>query len=273
MHKVSGIARAATAAGFVAGAALLLIAAPARAQVVNFGSFGTGDVGAGANQLTLNGNASVAGSALRVTPAGLNQAGSAFYNTKVSLLGGFTTQFDYDISGGNAADGFAFLIQDNGLNALGPTGGALGYDGLVRTLAVEFDTFGDIGLQVRTGTGSLSSLVVNPAVGVRGARTARVVYTPGLLEVFLGTSSATLPAVAQLSVAVNLSTTGVSDANGLSWVGFSSGTGAQTDNHDVKSWTLTSVNASAVPEPGSIALFLLGGATAAGAMAARRRRA
>jgi Bacterial lectin len=83
--------------------------------------------------LTLNGSAARSGNVLRLTPANVGQAGSAWFNTAQPLQQGFTTKFDFQVNGGG--DGFAFVIQNqpitesqpNPLNALGAGAGGLGY--------------------------------------------------------------------------------------------------------------------------------------------------
>ncbi|PYV53871.1 MAG: hypothetical protein DMG91_16075 [Acidobacteria bacterium] len=108
--------------------------------------------------LTLNGSAARSGNVLRLTPANVGQAGSAWFNTAQPLQQGFTTKFDFQVNGGG--DGFAFVIQNqpitesqpNPLNALGAGAGGLGYgqggnpggapgNGIQNSLAIEFDTF------------------------------------------------------------------------------------------------------------------------------------
>ena len=122
------------------------------------------------SNLQVNGDATLTGGVLRLTPAASGQSGSAWYyggNTDgpvpVPLITGFTTTFQFRISGSEApADGFAFVIQ-KGTFAANPDipcpqqnqtsgifaweqrdagcGGDIGYAGLTNSLAVEFDDF------------------------------------------------------------------------------------------------------------------------------------
>jgi hypothetical protein len=59
----------------------------------------------------------------------------------------FTNDFTFQITPAspNASDGFTFTIQNMGLNALGGIGGALGYQGIGKSVAVKFDTFNNDG--------------------------------------------------------------------------------------------------------------------------------
>jgi hypothetical protein len=100
--------------------------------------------------LQLNGAAKVLGGSrvLRLTDQVLNQAGSAF-STERLAVDRFKTQFDFQIRDAKA-DGFAFVIQVGRPDALGGTGGALGYAGdahgrLAHSLAVKFDLWDNSG--------------------------------------------------------------------------------------------------------------------------------
>jgi hypothetical protein len=109
------------------------------------------------SSLTLNGSAAQGpGNVLRVTPASLDQAGSAWFTTLQPVKGGFSTAFTFQIGGASAdsignADGFAFVIQTMGTSALGPDGCSMGFGGnrfcqgpgagITNSVAVEFDTF------------------------------------------------------------------------------------------------------------------------------------
>ena len=100
---------------------------------------------------------------LRVTPARVNQHGSAWFNLPQPLSTGFTTAFQFQISNTNScffcqfpADGMALVIQNDpaGTGSLGYTGngGNLGYgnndvstasgpgNAILNSLAVELDT-------------------------------------------------------------------------------------------------------------------------------------
>jgi hypothetical protein len=100
---------------------------------------------------------------LRLTPAAMSEAGSAWFNIQQPVSGGFTTVFKFQFTQGSnpPADGIAFVIQNSGsgLSALGQAGGSIGYadgglpcgdvsppcGGIPDSLAVEFDTFDNDG--------------------------------------------------------------------------------------------------------------------------------
>jgi hypothetical protein len=149
--------RQVVALGLFCAAAVLLIQ-PAEAQQFVYNNFSSP---AG---IQFNGSAAVASNGtsqvLRITPAALDQVGTAWYTTQVSLAKGFSTTFRFQISGTTSfnADGFAFVIQNGSFCNMtsgilaneGPLfvgdcpsgeGGSLGYLSLTHSLAIEFDTF------------------------------------------------------------------------------------------------------------------------------------
>ena len=138
---------------------------PAFAQNPSFGNFSD------TTNLQLNGAAAQASdnTVLRLTPAviscGVDEctptpdshvAGSAFFSVLQPIAGGFTSQFQFQISPGAVgccADGFAFVIENTAANALGGAGGAIGYGvgvgddagaGIPNSLAIEFDSFQNV---------------------------------------------------------------------------------------------------------------------------------
>jgi hypothetical protein len=146
---------------------LCLIGPWAQGQSFSIGSngFTSTNVCSSANvtqgcQVATNGNAAEvpAGentpSLLRITPALVNQTGSAWYVSTQPFASGFDTQFQFQLNGGSGADGIAFVMQTAGLSAIGFTGGnggAMGYgdddldqsptSGIAGSVAFEFDTY------------------------------------------------------------------------------------------------------------------------------------
>ena len=101
--------------------------------------------------------AAACGPTLRLTGASDRLRGAAWYRRPQEVAEGFTTTFKYRITEPSSrcnvlndshehcvsrgADGLAFVIQGQGIDALGDGGKGLGYAGIANSLAVEFDTF------------------------------------------------------------------------------------------------------------------------------------
>ena len=202
--------------------------------------------------------------------------GSAWFNTKQSVVNGFETEFTFTMSLTGGADGLAFVIQDSvaGTAALGGGGGNLGYTNIENSLAVELDTFAgadenDNHLAVHSNGTAANSAIDNIGARIGTAdpsfdlndgteHTARISYVPGTIEIFLdGNTNADLSVSVDLGTLLNLD-------NGTAFVGFTAATGGLNQNHDIGSWAF-------VPEPGTYAMFaaILGGA---GFMAIRSRK-
>ena len=105
-------------------------------ELVGFGADTSGGTFTGTNgtwQFNSNGAAytitPVTGGVLTLTQSTLGtSARSAFYNKPVPL-GPFNVGFVYQDASQNGADGVVFMLQNQGLTALGDPGGSLGYSG------------------------------------------------------------------------------------------------------------------------------------------------
>ena len=114
------------------------------------------DFGA-ASGLNLVSDASVQGSALRLSSSNYSRVGAAWFSNLVNVADGFTVTFRFQItdrhqlldngtilSGADVAsggDGIAFVVQNSSVNALGLPNSGIGYYGIPNSLAVEFDTW------------------------------------------------------------------------------------------------------------------------------------
>ena len=113
---------------------------------------------AATSDLTLNGSAKIltqpkGGSVLWLTPAKEDQAGTAFSTRAIEFNPRyvFSTSFQFkmtDPGAGGASDGMAFVLQTEGASALGANGGGLGYVGIAPSVAVEFDTWQNAGIDI-----------------------------------------------------------------------------------------------------------------------------
>ena len=241
------------------------------------------------SDLTLNGAAAQVGNVLRLTPSLTGQGGSAFSTNQISLGSdaSFSTFFELNINApfNGGADGIVFVVQTVG-NNVGGVGGGIGYNGLNNSVGVEFDTFqngnfGDINANhVGIDTnGNLTSIAVADATPVLGQMDQGVPIfgwvdydgNSDLLEVRVSPNS-TRPAAALVSANLDIpAILGQTNA----FVGFTAGTGAAGNNHDVLRWQLDNTFnpiGGAVPEPGTLGLLALSGLALVGLGGVGRRR-
>jgi hypothetical protein len=224
------------------------------------------------------------GAVLRVTPATGGQSGAAYSTTAVPLGPGdtFSTVFQFrftDPGGIDPADGITFVLAATA-TGLGSGGGFIGYGGVPNSVAIEFDTFnnggGDgnssnhVGIDtngVLTDTSltnvygmqtcNFSASTINTAAGCMSngnVWTATITYDGSNLSVNLKDSAegSTFNAISSFPIDIK-SFLGTSNA----FVGFTSGTGAGWENHDILNWTFSNSATlpGTVPEPGTWVLL------------------
>jgi Legume lectin domain len=221
-------------------------------------------------ELTLVGDAAVTGTTLRLTPAKGDRSGAAWFREKQPVGSGFETTFQFQLTQqgglGHGADGFAFVLQNSGPDALGGHGSAGGFavtDPQYRhreraipwSIAVFFDTYrnkeeGDpsnnyVAFCTYGGPSEMRwpaprlAFTRNLSVQLkdRKVHTARILFQPPVLSVFLDDSSAPiLESVVDLSIVV--------DPHGGAWVGFTASTGGGYENHDILNWSFTGTHVS-----------------------------
>lgn len=233
--------------------------------------------------LTFVGAAATTGSTISLTPPVTRVAGAAWYtDARQRVADGFETAFDFRISdiSGLGADGIAFVIQNHAPDAIGGTGGAIGYAnniffgelGIPNSLAVEFDTWNnsprnwddlsDNHVSIQTSgllpndpaqSCSMGAAELPVIVANGDAQSVRIVYDPGVLRIFVnGDESPTLEAAVDLSSVLSLG------PDGSAWVGFTSATGgaADVERHELLRWSFVE---RSVPTPGALALLGIGG--------------
>jgi Legume lectin domain/Chitobiase/beta-hexosaminidase C-terminal domain len=219
-----------------------------------------------AGAMLLNGSAALNGTALRLTDTGANEAASAWFSSPANIAT-FTTNFSFQITPGTnpLADGFTFTIQGGGANALGPSGGGLGYGPdnvtnpsastntpIAKSVAVKFDLFSNAGEGIdSTGIYTNGASPTTPFVDMTGTVdlhsghviNAQITYDGKNLTLILNdpTANTTFTHTWQINIP---STVGGNIAN----VGFTGGTGGDTAIQQILSWTLsTNLGATAAP--------------------------
>lgn len=205
------------------------------------------------SKFKLNGTTSQSGTVLRLTSAVGGQAGSAFYTTPVPVGAdtSFSTHFQYKIHSGNGADGLVFMLQNSGagINALGAAGGSLGYNGIAPSLAVAVRTYGGNRVEIcLNGCGTVAAYP--PPYSLRGSSQHIWIDYNGatnMMSVFVAQTN-TKPASAVMTFNYNLTSLGAQ-----AYMGFSAGTGAVVDIHDIEAWEF------AIQNPQTIYPLTVGG--------------
>lgn len=224
-----------------------------------------------------NGNATGDGW-LRLTDTGGNEATSAYYNTAFTAAGASVyAKFDYESYGGNGADGITFFLFDGSVPfSVGANGGSLGYaqktgvNGLAGGyLGVALDEYGNFSSASEGRVGGLNGTtgLVPDSIAVRGpgSGTNGYAYLGGTSTLGQSIDSATRPtqtntvqllvtATNQLTVTLQqggttpqtvlqMDLSGYARPDTLKF-GFSSGTGAQNNYHDVRNLNVTTLTAN-----------------------------
>jgi len=207
---------------------------------------------------------------VRLTPSSPNKSGAIWIREKQAVASGFETTFQFQLTdqGGfpSGADGFAFVLQNSGPQALGGRGSAGGFTvtdpiqrpkttGIPWSFAVFFDTYrnfdqgdpSDNYIAFRTYGKPAEMRWPAPRVAsTRGlpirlkdgkAHTARILFQPPVLSVFLdGSSAPVLESVVDLSI--------VLDQQGKAWAGITASTGGSYENHDILGWSYAAEDVS-----------------------------
>lgn len=231
---------------------------------------------------------------LRLTSSGAvgGISGSAFLTNPFMLEsdGSFDTVFDFQISNsvglgepdGVGGDGFMFVLQTQGANALGTGGGYLGFghgrssepSSIQPSFGIEFDTFNNGNFSPGFADPILDTdgnhVGVNLGGSLVSVATAPVAHrlnngsiwhtwidydgTTDLLEIRLS-ETATRPTSPLLAHTVDL--TSVLGSSNI-YAGFTAGIASARNDHDIRSWQFNGTPVAAVPEPSSILLFFTG---------------
>ncbi len=285
---------------------IVLWALPANSSTFQYPDFSS------AAGVRLLGTATQSADILRLTdadPRG-HEVAAAWYDTQLMIANGFDAVFGFrishpggapDFSGHHGGDGFAFVVQGVGTNAIGIGEGGIGYYGIARSLAVEFDTWqnahwyfdpngnhisvNSLGIADNRPEHNLASLgqtTMIPNLKDGQIHIAEISYVPGSLSVFI--DDLTRPV---LTVPVDLvGSLGLTGGN--AWLGFTASTGGAFEQQEILNWSVTVNSAlqtmltqntdphqhnpgpSAVPEPP--ALLLVGAGSVLIALSRTRGR-
>ena len=165
-----------------------------------------------------------------VNSDGSDAAGAAWLATPITVDRGFEATFQWSSS----SEGFAFVLQPGSNTALGGNFGNLGYGGLANSLAIEFDMFQNgsgfndpdgnhISVHINGSAdendsanvlGRLDSGPLDFRLSDSAVHTARIVYLPGVLQIFLNGSQ-----TPSMTISVSLPTI-LGGANTPAYVGF-----------------------------------------------------
>ena len=209
--------------------------------------------------LILQGASALVDGRLRLTPDSGGVSGGAWVGSKLVVKDGFVTTFQLQINKRQevGADGLAFVIQNAPKPSIGYPGCNIGYGGLTNVLAVKFNNYhfpdhafgSDYGrydllavMSMQSPTKPLWDQQANTIAAVTNGvnfsdgqvHTAKLVYMPGNLEVFLDDMENPLMTVyVNLAKVINLD-------EGRAWVGFTAATGGFSQEHEILSWSFTS---------------------------------
>jgi hypothetical protein len=206
--------------------------------------------GFSATGLQFNGNTKLDGTRLQLTDmASTNEASSAFWTAPVSVQS-FTNTFVFQLTNPNA-DGFTFTIQNSAVTALGSPGAGLGYGKfsamtalIPKSVAIKFDLFSNSGEGTNsTGIYTNGASPTLPATTLAGGVN---LHSGDMFQVQMRYDGTTLTmTISDLTVPANTFTTsfpinipsivGATSA----FVGFTGGTGGQTADQEILSWTYT----------------------------------
>jgi hypothetical protein len=206
--------------------------------------------------MTFNGSTGLDDSRLQLTNGGVQQAGSAFFNTPVNIQS-FTTDFTMQLSNA-VADGMTFTIQNVGPTALGPSGGGLGYGPnlpanpdpnpntpITHSVAVKFDFFSNAGEgNDSTGLYTNGASPTTPAVDLssRGIQ----LNSGDTMSVHLAYDGTNLSLTITDTVAnkaftqmwpINIPQT---IGSNTAYVGFTGATGGSSSSQKIETWSFTS---------------------------------
>jgi hypothetical protein len=196
------------------------------------------------------------------------EATNTFTTTPIAIDSDFSTSFDFQFTNPNA-DGFAFVIQNQGNNVVGGSGGVFGYGGDGSSLAVVFNMYNGV---TQTQLGINGNMIGSPAdmSGTLG-NAFHNLNSSNATDVFqvslnYNASTQTLyEAVRDTTTGLGYSTSYNLASSGLAaeyvlgpgsndYVGFTAGTGGATSQQNILDWVVNDAVATLeAGQPSSIA--------------------
>ncbi|MDQ1265610.1 MAG: hypothetical protein QG635_761 [Bacteroidota bacterium] len=218
------------------------------------------------NNFKLVGSAKPGDSVIKLTEINPNTSGAIWRKGMVQIRAGFTTDFSIRLSDGfndfqdgslPGADGFAFVIQSNHQEALGSSGGGIGFQGIPNCIAVEFDTYNNEfdlhdpnGNHIAAFAGKESIINDHTSSDFLGENIntlkmkadssvyhVRILYNqqPNVLEVFIDTSDS-FGAPSLRIENFNIDSLISIRSDGKAYIGITSATGNSFERHELLSW-------------------------------------
>lgn len=204
-------------------------------QIFNYTQFGSG------SNISVFGNASFLNSEIQLTPNTGSQVGSAFFQRKVLINKYFKTLFSLRFEN-TRADGATFMIQNAASNALGATGGGVGYSNVPRSVAIVFDTYnnseGQFSIDITTN-GTVNNQGISGVLNTTLGLTAGQTWSFLVLATYNGTTlSYTITNTANGSNYSSSSNVNIPTTLGATtgWIGFSSATGGSFEGAYISAW-------------------------------------
>jgi hypothetical protein len=237
-------------------------------SAINFAS------GFSAAGLQFNGHTKLDGTHLQLTDTTTTyESASAFWTTPVNVQT-FTNDFTFQLTNANA-DGFTFTIQNAGITALGPDGGGLGYGpdapggtpGILESIAIKFDLYSNdgeginsTGLYISGASPTMPATTLGGGVNLHSGDVLHAHMTYDGTTLTLTITDTTTPAdTFTTSWPINIpSTVGGNTA----FVGFTGGTGGETAQQEIITWTYGTSGTSI--QPAAAPLFSLAAGTYSG---------
>jgi hypothetical protein len=199
--------------------------------------------GFAASAFDLNGGATITPDrAVQLTDGGRGEGRSAWFDRQVPV-DVFTTDFTFQQLNA-VADGMTFTIQGQGPDALGATGGSLGYAGISKSIAIKFDLYNNDG-EGNDSTGLYIDGAQPMAPAVNLSSTGILLTSGNLMHAHLVYNGINLT-MTLTDVSNGAAVTKVFPVNipslvggSTAYVGFTGGTGGFGSIQNVLSWTFS----------------------------------